>query len=204
MRKKHYDTAYYGHPINQSTKCEEGCYEEILERAKDLLDFMTSRHNRVFMTTFVLKYPPYSTSHYPQDNSLLTAFLESFKLDCKRSGYPAKHLWVRESSKETGNFHYHVMMLFDYDLIYRAYPLLQKASMLWQSYLNVEGYGGYVELCSWPTTYDQYGGVKIMKNDPSFPQAYNRCFEQASYMAKCYSKGDLPPYVKGFGSSQLS
>jgi len=204
MRKIHHDNTYHGHTMCNSGKLNDGCYEEILERAKTLLNYMIQRHSRVFFTVFVLHYPEYSASQYPVDNGLLSMFLEAFTLYCSRHGYPTKYLWVRERSMETGQFHYHLMLLYEYDAIRNTHTLLEKANDLWRSYLNMEGFGRFVHSCPWQTSFDQLGGVKIMRNDPQFPQAYDRCFQQASYLAKCYSKGDLPPYVKGYDSSRLN
>lgn len=120
---------------------------------------------------------------------------------CKRRKYDPKYLWVRESS-ETGQPHYHIMILLNSDIIQNAYGLLGKATELWGRSLNIEDASGLVHLCLADEN-DRYGGVKIIRNDPGFQQVYDKCFERASYLAKCYSKGNSPGYVKEFACSRM-
>ena len=201
MRTKTHATTYNGHPISSSDKNSEGSYVEILHAADSLLTDMTQRHGRVFFTMFVVKYPANQAFLYPSDNSLLSRFIEALMLHCKRRNYAPKYLWVRECT-ENSQAHYHIMILLNSDYTQEAHSLLRKATELWGGCLNIEDARGLVHLCVADDN-DRYGGVKIKRNAPEFPQVYGRCFERASYMAKCYSKGGSPSYVNAFGHSRL-
>lgn len=200
MRRITQDKTYNGHPLSNSEKLNQGSYTEILQATQSLFDHMIQRHRRVFFTRFELKYPAYSSGQYPDNNALLSRFIEALMLHCKRRNYDPKYLWVRESS-ESGQFHYHIMILLNSDIIQNAYGLLNKATELWGRCLNIENASGLVHLSL--TDENRYGGFKIIRNAPDYPQVYDQCFERASYLAKCYSKGGLPANVNGFGGSQL-
>lgn len=202
MKDITHETTYNGHPISSSDKNNAGCYVEILQAADSLLTQMSRRHGRVFFTMFVVKYPANQASLYPNDNSLLSRFIEALMLHCKRRKYDPKYLWVRECT-ENSQPHYHIMILLDSDYTQEAYTLLAKATELWGRCLNIEDARGLVHLCLAEEN-GRYGGVKIKRNAPDFQQVYGQCFQQASYLGKCYSKGHAPANVNEYGHSRLS
>jgi len=202
MRNVLRDSIYNGYDLSITNKKDEGFYVEILQALGALFDSMIKSHGKVFFAMFVLKYPAGSALEYPVDNSLLSRFIEALTLYYKRKKVDQKYLWVREASK-TGQFHYHFILLLDGDYIQNAYGILQKASELWQGCLGIENGNGLVHLCTTGEECTRYGGIKILRNDPEFNQVLNKCYQLASYLAKCYSKEGLPRYVNGFGSSRL-
>jgi len=203
MRMVHHENYYEGYVLSQSDKNYYGFYVEILEKIKSLLQYMVTNHNKVFFVMLVLKYPVGSVSMYPSNNSLLSSFLESFILNYKRKGYDPKYLWVREQSS-TGQFHYHLMLLFDGNKIQNAHGVLKDAIRLWSHCLMVENGGGLVHL--WEPGGDKfkYGGIMIRRFEWEYEKDYKKCFEAASYLAKRYSKGEAPAYVNEYGMSRLS
>jgi len=208
MRKVFTGNEYNGKPLSESKKNGKGFYDEILQATESLFVNMINRHSSVFFVRFDLTYPSGSSSSYPDNNDLVSTFSETLMLYCKRHGYDPKYLWVRETSPETGQTHYHFMLLLNGNLIQNAHQLiLGYAINLWQHYLGIEDGKGLVHLsrsndndCYYD---DQYGGVKIMRKDPFFQQVYEKCYQVASYLAKRYSKEGLPPHVNGFGSSRI-
>jgi len=208
MRKVFDGNMYNGHELNTSCKGHQGYYSEILDYIKILLDDMINRHSSVFFVRFDLRYPAGSSPMYPDNNDLVSRFSETFMLYCNRHGYDPKYIWVRELSK-TGQIHYHFMLLLNGNIIQNAHQLIVGyATNLWQKYLRIEDGKGLVHLCdSKEKDYlydDKYGGVKIKRKDPHFQQIREKCYQVASYLAKCYSKVGLPPHVKGFGRSGTS
>jgi len=203
MRNVFSGNTYNGYDLSYSEKNDQGFYREILQASELLFNDMTMRHGKVFFSMFVLKYPAGSASFYPNDNSLLSRFIEALTLYCKRKKVDPRYLWVRECS-DTGQPHYHLMLLLNGDLVQNAHGILQKATELWQRCLGIEDGKGLVHLCTTDKDYAPYGGVKIIRNGQDFQQVQSKCYELASYLAKRYSKGGLPPYVNGFGSSRLS
>lgn len=202
MRNVFSGNTYSGFELSCSEKNNQGFYREILQAIESLLNDMTMRHGKVFFSMFVLKYPADSASTYPSDNSLLSRFIEALTLHCKRKKSDPRYLWVRENST-TGQVHYHIILFLNGDLIQNAYGILQKATELWQGCLGVGDGKGLVHLCTSDEEYAQYGGIKIIRNDSGVQQVLNKCFQVASYLAKRYSKGGLPPNVNGFGRSRL-
>ncbi|MBV5340718.1 MAG: inovirus-type Gp2 protein [Deltaproteobacteria bacterium] len=203
MRKVFCGNSYNGFELSSSEKNNEGFYREILQAIDSLFNDMLMRHGKVFFSMFVLKYPAGSASLYPNDNSLLSRFIEALSLFYKRRKVDLRYLWVREFSS-TGQVHYHLILLLNGDLIQNGYGILQRATELWEGCLGIEDGQGLVHLCTMDADYARYGGIKIIRNDPEVQQVQSKCYELASYLAKCYSKGGLPPYLNGFGSSRLS
>lgn len=194
---------YNGMSLSKTWKNEQGFYGEILQSLETLFEYMMKLHGRVLFSMFVLSYPAGSASMYPVDNSLLLRFLDALMHHCRRKNHDPKYLWVRELSPKTGQVHYHLVLLLDYDNSRNAHAILLKANELWKRCLNVEYNNGLVELIKIDKNeYGYYGGgIQINRNDMNYRQVYEKCYELASYLAKRYSKEKLPPYVNGYGSS---
>jgi hypothetical protein len=203
MRRVLLENTYNGFELSCSEKNNQGYYVEILQVIESLLNNMTSSHGKVFFSMFVLKYPAGSASIYPHDNSLLSRFIEALTLHYKRKKVDPKYLWVRERS-DTGQPHYHFLLLLNGDLVQNAYGILQKATDLWARCLGIENGQGLVHLCKLGEDYAQYGGIKLIRNDPRLQQVQCTYYQLASYLAKRFSKGGLAPYLNGFGHSRLS
>lgn len=203
MRKVHCENYYQGYRLSQTTHNDNGFHIVILEKIASILQYMVSKHNKVFFTMFVLKYPAGFVYMDPSSNSLLSRFLESLILAYKRKGCDPKYLWVREQSN-TGQFHYHLMLLFDGNKIQNAYGVLDYATRLWANCLMVENGKGLVHLCEPGGDKFRYGGIMIRRFEWEYETDYKKCFEAASYLAKRYSKGQSPAYVNEYGMSRLS
>lgn len=203
MKTVYSEQYYEGLRLSKANKNDCGFYEEILQSIKLLLDYVIRKHNKVFFTTLVVKYPANSSSIYPIDNSLLSRFLEALIITYKRKGCDPKYLWVREQSN-TGQFHYHLMLLFDGNKIQNAYGVLDYATRLWANCLMVENGKGLVHLCELGDDKFRYGGIMIRRFEWEYDTDYKKCFEAASYLAKRYSKGQSPAYVNEYGMSRLS
>jgi len=194
---------YNGMNLSCTRKNGQGFYGEILQSLESLFEHMMKLHGRVYFSMFVLSYPADSCHLYPTDNSLLKRFLDALMHHCRRKNHDPKYLWVRELSPKTGQIHYHLVLLLDYDHSRNARTILLKANELWKRCLNVEDNNGLVELSKIDKNeYGHYGGgIQINRNDNNYRHVYEKCYELASYLAKRYSKEKLPPYVNGHGSS---
>jgi hypothetical protein len=192
---------YNGHPLSTTFKNDQGFRTVILDKIFGLLDHMTKHHSKVFFTMFELNYPANSSGMYPDNNALMSMFTEALMTHYERAGHDPKYLWVRERSS-TGQFHYHIMVLLDGNKTQNVHGLHAKAIELWGRRLGRDG-NGYVQLCR-SNVYDNgYGGVQLIRNSPVFQQMLEHCFQWASYLAKCYSKGDSPAYINEYGYSRL-
>ena len=196
---------YNGMALSKTHKNGQGFYGEILQSLDLLFEYMMKLHGRVFFTMFVLSYPAGSSHMYPDDNSLLLRFLDALMHHCKPKKHDPKYLWVRELSPKTGQIHYHLVLLLDYDHSRNAHVILQKANELWKKCLKVEDNNGLVELSKiYKNEYGYYGGgIQINRNDNNYRHVYEKCYELASYLAKRYSKEKLPLYVKRYDHSRI-
>lgn len=200
----HHSDNYNGLPLSYSNDNNQGSYVEIIRAIEAVMACMLQHHARVFFTMFVLKYPANTAGQYPDNNVLMSRLVEALTKYCARHNYHPKYLWVRECPS-TGQPHYHFMLLLDENYVQNAYGIHSKATELWQRCLGIENGQGLVHLCTTrDNNIDPYGGVKIRRNAPDFQQVYQQCFQRASYMAKCFSKGNAPAYVNEYGCSRLS
>ena len=202
---------YKGLPLSITTKNHEGFNTNILDRISDCLNCMIHKHCKVFFIPFGLTYP--ANSQYPNDNILLSRFIEALTLYCKRTrrskrtgnligNYDPKYVWTKELSTTTGQYHYHILLLLDGNKIQNAHGISKQATQLWAGCLGIQDARGLVHL-PLPEYDYPYGGIMITRNDPYFQQVYATCFQIASYIAKVYSKGSAPLNSNEYGSSRL-
>lgn len=208
MRNVYHGESYNNHTLSYSSKGNQGFFVNILDAIDQRFDCMISRHSKVFFAMFALKYPSGAYSTYPKDNSLVSRFMEAFIRYCRRKGLDPQYVWVREESK-TEQVHYHCILLFNGNLIQNGFGIHKKATELWARCLNIENGDGLVHSHFSKNAYsdyfnkEKYRGKKIIRTDPQFEQIYGKSLEAASYLAKCYSKGNAPPYVNEFGCSRI-
>jgi len=194
---------YNNHTLNYTNKYNQGYYVEILQAIESLFNNMIQRHNKVLFATFVLKYPANTASQYPDNNVLLSRFIEALVRYYHRHNHDPKYLWVRERSS-TDQIHYHVMILLNANSIQKADGIIEYAIAQWQRCLGIDNGRGFVGRCPAWSSDDRCGAVVIRRNDPYFQQVYGQCFQRASYLGKCYSKGNAPANVNEYGHSRLS
>ena len=201
MRKRTHDTNYNGYDLSATNKKNEGFYCDILQNLENLLNYVTRRHGRIFFIRFDVRYPADSSDLYPSNNRLFSNFMGTLTRYYKRHGHDPKYLWVREFSHKTGQIHYHVVLLLDSNLIQKGHgAFLAKANELWQRKLGIDYNDGLIQLCK---RHGEYGGVKITRSSDDFHQVFAECFKRATYLAKCYSKGESPAYVNEFRCSRI-
>jgi len=173
-----------------SHKKDQGNYQEILQSINKLLTTMTNKHNKVLFVRFDITYP--QEGLYPNDNKLLSRFIEALKVHCKRKNLDPHYLWVREQAS-SDHPHYHVILLLNGNKTQNPRGIFNKASELWGNCLDVDA-SGLVH-------YGTY--LMIKRNTPEFNQTFQDCFSHASYLAKAYSKGSAPQGVREMGMSNI-
>ena len=195
---------YKDYPLSTTHLNDQGFRTVILNKILELLTYMTKHHSKVFFTMFELKYPAYSMGMYPDNNSLMSTFAEALMTFFERDprGYDPKYLWVRERSMDTGQFHYHIMVLLDGNKCQNAHGLHAKAKELWGRRLGRDG-EGFVELVRSHVYDNGNGGVQLNRNSPDYQQVFDHCFQCGSYFAKAFSKGHSPRYANEYGCSRL-
>ena len=184
-------TDNYLNPSNYKPhKNEKGYYQEVIKATKNLFSTMANKHNKVLPIRLDLTYPQYSD--YPNDKVLLSRFIESLILHCKRKGLDPHYLWVREQASSK-NHHYHVILLLNGNKIQNPHGVYNKATELWGKGLNTDAAG----LVHYGTH------IMIRRNAPDFEQTYHDALSLASYLAKAYSKGNAPKGAREMGMSNL-
>jgi hypothetical protein len=196
MRKVIFGNTYKGYPLSKTRKKFKGFYVEILDPIIAILESYTERHGRVLFVPLVLKYPAGSSHKYPDDNVLLSQFINSFLRHYRRNGADPEYLWAREYSGED-LLHYHTILLLDLNYTRDPEGVKLVATELWRRRLGIPKGEGYVHLD--PSNFE----YKLIRSDYHFQQDLNSCFEQVSYLAKVYDKGEAPPNVNEFGCSRI-
>ena len=201
-----YGATYHGLPINASPTTP--CHGEILDRTKDIMDYMVSAHSKVFFVRLDFRYPQDYT--IPPGNQVFVDFLENFIQNLKRLGLDPYRFWAREQSV-TERPHYHVCLFLNGNKVQSIYGLCTKAEELWQLALkpdNDDQSKGMPERLVWDCTKDRHGnpqqnGIMIRRGAPDYDVAFQDCYHWSSYLAKTRSKELIPNGTKRFGASHV-
>lgn len=187
----------------------DGSYrEDIFHHITNRLDWMISRHNKVLVIRFDVRYP----DGYPHDgrNTQLSNFLRRLRENIEYSGCRVQYVWAREQVSSPVP-HYHVMLIIDGSKVQNPMGILHEADRIWAYMLGHTG-TGLVHFCQ------QDGSVgHVMIRRPSsvaegndlfvqqrqFGEAYNDAIGKGAYLAKTYSKGGAPSRVREYGCSQM-
>ncbi|UQZ88010.1 hypothetical protein C4J81_01765 [Deltaproteobacteria bacterium Smac51] len=177
-----------------------GCRTDILDRLCRLMTFYTQKHNKTLFIRFDLRFPEHFT--VPEDNTILSKFLDSFKTKLTRMGLSPSYLWVREQSREKHQ-HYHLVLLLNGSLVQNFYHILQLAEYYWGLALGCDA-SGLVDFCLYSRNgLPQSNGLMLRRNTLDFVPAFQTCFHWASYLAKENTKGYGPQWTKEYGSSRI-
>ena len=201
MKKITYSPTYNGIPILTDESRKQGCYEEILQRTKSLMDNAIIKHNKVFFMRLDLRFPRNMT--HSSDNSYIVNFINSYITNLTRQQLDPKYIWVREQSREKHQ-HYHLILLLNGNKTKSIYGHVQKAEELWGKQFSLSaGNNGLVNSCTKSRNGEQQqNGTMIKRNSEDFQTAYYKAFERSSYLAKKHTKQSLPG-IRTWGSSKL-
>jgi hypothetical protein len=181
---------------------------DILTRINSMLDAMIDKHNKVFVVRIDIRFP----LHYEisPDKNPITEFYRRMMVYYKYHKIDAVYFSARE--RHTSHHpHYHSFILFDGNKVENGWGVQQKAAEIWQSLVG-EGGAPNVQLC---LTFEGLSGIMLRRpstlygDDLSNPQSIQFhttkqvILDWLSYLAKTFTKGDVPPHTKEFHGSNL-
>lgn len=196
-----YDSTYKGHPINTNAEKQQGCYEDILENTKGILDTQIAKHNKVHVARFDLRFPhdkPASTG-----SSAISQFTDTFLRNLRRNGSDPKMIWVREQSREKHQ-HYHCMLAVDGNKHQAPHTLLKKAEEHWNRAVGVASdVQGLVHHCN----KDRQGNsvvnsYNLRRDDSNRSDVFDECYRHCSYLAKVNTKDGVPAQKRMYSCSR--
>ncbi|HAS88881.1 MAG TPA: hypothetical protein DCS48_06190 [Desulfovibrio sp.] len=196
--------------INNGNFGEYSCYEIILERLNNMLNYSISRYSKVIFIRFDLRFPEgYRTNGRNYEVSNLTKRL---KEQSNYKNYGLQLTWVREQST-TKHQHYHCIALVDGNKVRNAKSFLDKISITWNKVLKTPGARGLVHYCindisGQPGTLIRRPSPKAdhqtrIEQEKTFQSTFNQCFRWASYLAKENQKDNTPFGLRRFGGTQF-
>ncbi|WP_290920191.1 inovirus-type Gp2 protein [Halodesulfovibrio sp.] len=196
-----YDSTYKGHPINTNAEKHQGCYEDILQNTKGILDTQIAKHNKVHVARFDLRFPAEYSAH--SDNDAISKCKDTFTRKLKRNGSDPKMLWVREQSREKHQ-HYHCFVAVDGNKHQAPQKLHAEVEKHWNRALDIdENTQGLVHHCNRDRKGDSVqNSYNLRRNDDNFQEEYDKCLMHFSYLAKVNTKGYEPKGKHMFGCSQ--
>ena len=192
MSKIIFNSIYKGLPINSNSKL--GCRTDILDKLKQLLDFYTTKHNKVIFIRFDLHFP--AGYHFQNSGEYFSEFMAWYIKILKRQGFDPYYFWVREQNKSI-NPHYHCILLLNGNLVQKYYYYVKIAEDCWMRTLGFHDAEGLVDYCC-----QGKNGIMIRRDD-TFQQFYNLCYYWGSYLAKTNQKGNAPKGAHEWGSSKF-
>lgn len=169
-------------PINTS-KGNQRCYEEILERTHSQLEAMLSHHSKVMVLRLDL-----SCERYTTDNKLVSKLIKKLRryllkqYNMKRFGY----VWVREQEKAKSQ-HYHIALMVDANKIQYPSKIIKWLEARWQYYGR-------------PWTPKKCFYVVGRNDNTSLAEV----FERLSYLAKERGKGYVAARTNNYSASRMA
>ena len=196
-----YEPTYKGHPIMTDKEKKQGCYTEILDKERTMLEGATADHNKTLFFRFDLRYP--TERNVPTGNQDIKRFNENYLKGLRRAGLDPRNIWVREQSREKHQ-HYHCAVVLDGSKTQSPHNHLDRAERCWNRVVGApEAAKGYVHRCE--TARDgspQENGVMLRRGDADFNEKFDGCFQRLSYLAKANTKDRSPNGRRQFGGSE--
>lgn len=196
--------------------------ESIVNRLRELFDWMLDHHSKVLFLRFDLRFP--WGGQFPSDNTHLMAFTENYTYVLRCRGLDPRYLWVREQTEFSTPPHYHFVVLLNGHRTQSIRGHLALAADTWASTLGLPSpyhgqYGdldvedpytgglssdGLVHFClRGGRPFPHENGVMIRKDQPDWEAKRAYCVDWGMYLAKKASKSFTPFGVRSFGSSRL-
>ncbi len=186
-------------------------YSEINGKFDERLDHMIDKHNKVTYFRMDIRVPTDISRDNP--NKDVSELMKRLKEPLTRAGNEMHYVWCREK-KTSKNPHYHVAALVNGSYTQQSYGILQEANRNWQ---NITGSSkeGLINYCN---RYDgekvppqirlnrpssKKDGEELAKQQQIFEENKNQVIRLAHYLGKNDQKGDVPPRVREYGTSQL-
>lgn len=182
-----------------SAKNTEGHYVDILQGIYSLLFGMRQSFDNLLIVNMVVKFPHgFKQLH---DNELFLKFLDNFSSHCRDRSLSREYLWVRERSMKTGQFHYHLLLVFSLDQLNNFKRKFHIPLRLWADCLDVNDAKGLISLWTPGEVEEKYGGVWLRRSYSNYNDIFASVFTNATYLAKVYSKGYSAYKLHEFGMS---
>lgn len=167
----------------------------IMDKYHSALEQSLTDHSKVMQVRLDLRYP--ENGHATPNSTHIQDFSYNLKRNLTRKKFAGSHnpdpkfLWVREQN-ESEHPHYHALMLVNGNALDNPHSILEKASSLWGRALGVDP-AGLVHRCDRDRNGNrQENGIMIRRGSPDEAAQRAKCEQQASYLAKAYSK-DIRP-----------
>jgi hypothetical protein len=187
----------YQHNINYQ---DYGFNKVIKDRARIIQESMYIKYPRVLFVRFDVTFPVFYD--HISDNKIFQSFIANLTKHFSREGCDPKYLWVREQNISE-HHHYHVCMWVNGAYHYHPHAILSKATELW-NYAMKRDATGCIDYCYKDHLGNpQENGLMISRYNNADPTVYERCLDWAKYLAKNYTKGNAPHYIREWGSSRI-
>ena len=205
MRNVTYDNFYKGMSINTDVEKGLGCYTDILDKYKQIIDYMISSHSNVMQVRFDIHYPQeipieikqkhlYRFSYYLKRDLEKNAPLPTTSSIERLSRHKVDPhiLLVSEIHGNSLSPHIHCLVLVNGSAKRYAPDIFARAERQWANVLGIQSAVGLVHYCN------ENGPNPLFLKRPhdnsspdviqSFYNDLNAMFYQASYLAKMRGK----------------
>ena len=191
-----YNSFYENKELIERTHTNQGFHTEILDRAKELIDYMTNKRKKNYGIVLTLNFP--MIKQYPMNNEIFLNFLERVKYYFKEVDYG--YLWVMEKTRNSHNIHYHLLLICDGYKVKSFFNHGPAFQAMWAKTLGIDNARGLVH-------YENKGKfLNTDNNNPAdnnyFHKQYNELIKWSSYLAKIRDKVNTPG-VRNWNSSQV-
>jgi len=170
-----------------------GLHTEILQDNERVMREALHDHSKVFAIMLTVKHP--DDREYATDNKNWSRAVKSVVGKLERKKLDPLYAWCIEKNHGDVNHHYHMLMLLNGHKTQDARGHRSMFAKTWANTIEVDSADELVH-CS--DGGNLRGGTVLKRGDE---ETFNSVFEHASYLAKTRSKGNIPPGVRQYGSS---
>ena len=196
-------------------------YSQIMDKFVERLDYMTDKHRKVLFLRCDVRFPKGYTAKGTNEEFL--TLMQDTRSGMKERGIEMQDVWAREqvrsenprAQKQNENPHYHVAILLNGSKVQNAMPVLQGISETWKK-ITSSPKDGLIDHANRdekrrkvpPETHinrpsSEASGEVLVEQTAKFEEAKDEAICRTDYLSKAYSKGNAPPGVREFGSSEL-
>lgn len=169
--------------------------ENIMDKYHDTLEQSLAAHSKVMQVRLDLRYP--ENGYTTPDSKHIHDFNYNLKRNIARQKCAGDHdpdpklIWVREQNRSE-HPHYHVLLLVNGNAMRNPHSIFEKADRLWGRALGVDPTGLVHHCTKGRHGNKQENGIMIRRGTADEAAQRAKCEQQASYLAKAYSK-DIRP-----------
>jgi len=194
--------------IHNNLLLTQTCRQAILDCIIKRMEYMIEEHCKVCVVRFDVHFPVDYVGD--ESNNKISRLMNKFKEYYDYHKNESQYVWVREENNSQKQ-HYHVMAFLNGNLTNNVWSVFERVNNWWKSLLGITD-SGLIHLCVPDNSFQQIMivrpaadamGDRLLEQQTKFNFSVNNAIYAAQYLAKTYTKGNVPAHIREYQGSQL-